>query len=270
VSNVKINNEAQKICSTNKEKKLSGFVATSQKLQKVIRRGLKSNEELRKITAKYSSMMPDKAKHAAKTIGIPFLLQLNNLLEYINLMDYDLICLFEEMAITRSRWKKKLYARLVVNNLYECANDFAFLLGNPLKEQLIVIHLPNLEVARRTIHKEIVKFHKSHNAFLKRIRNSVIAHRDHNAESQIEAIKSLKTNEIYRLGTEYFAWASKFRMLLATPLMKELVARLTLLSIKTIKKYRRKRGRKRGQICFLKTPNQRFHSDRQGRSSVQA
>lgn len=233
MSNVKVNNEAQKIRSTNKEKKLSGFAVTCQNFQKVIRQGLKSARLLRKEAAKYSSMIPDEAKHAAVTIGIPFSVQFANLNEYILLMDYDLICLFEEMAITRSRWKKKLYARLVVINLYECVNDFAFLLGKPLREQLIVTLLPNLEVARRTIHKEIVKFNKSHNAFLKRIRNSVIAHRNHNAESQIEFINSLNTKEIYRLGTEYFAWNSKLLILLLTPLMKELTARFTLLSIKT-------------------------------------
>ena len=233
VSNVNVNNKAKEIRSNSKEKKLSGFVATCQNYQKVIRRGLKSAEILRRGAAKYSSMIPDGAKPASVTIGIPFLVQLINLLEYILLMDYDLSCLFEEMASTRSRWKKRLYARLVVINLYECANDFAFLLGKPLREQLIVIRLPNLDVERRIIHNEIVKFNKSHNAFLKRIRNSVIGHRDHDAESQIEFIKSFKTNEIYRLGIEYFAWGLKFWSLLLTPLMKELAARLTLLSKQT-------------------------------------
>lgn len=230
MSNIIVNNEGQKIRSTSKGKKISVFVANSQKLQKKFRQLLKAVGVLRKETAKLSSMISDEATNAGVTLGIPFLAQLTNLLEYILLMDYDLICLFEEMVITRSRWKKKLYARLVVINLYECANDFAFLLGKTFREQLIVIHLPNLEVDRRTIHKEIVKFQKSHNAFLKRIRNSVMGHRDHNAEAQIEFIKSLKTNEIFRLGTEYFEWDSKFQRFLATPLLKELTARLNLLN----------------------------------------
>jgi hypothetical protein len=187
VSNKKVNNEAQKIRSTSKEKKLSRFVTTLQNYQKTIRKMLKVTEVLRKEAAKCSSRFPDEAKHAVETIGIPFLMQLVDLIKYINLIDYDLVCLLEEMVRTRSRWKKKLYARLVVINLYECAKDLVYLLGKPLREQLIVICLPNLDVERRTIHKEIVKFNKSHTAFLERIRNSVIGHREHNVRNKLSS-----------------------------------------------------------------------------------
>ena len=226
MSDAKVNSAVQKTRSTSKKKKRPGYVTSFRSLQKTIRAAIKSNGALKKVVAQFMSIMPDEYKPVLITFGIPFYVQLADLTEYIYITNYDLSCLFEEMVSTRSSWKRKLYARLVVLTLYECADDFAFRSGKPLREQLEVILLPNFDVQRKTIHKEIVNFNNSHKAFLKRIRNSVIGHRDHNPESQLELIKSLKVSEIVRLGTEYFAWCGKVHNLLTLPIMNELVARL--------------------------------------------
>lgn len=178
-------------------------------------------------------MIPSEAKNSAAIIGIPFLAQLANLIQYIELMAYDVLCLCEDMLTTRSRWKKKLYARLIAITIFESMNDLAFLLGKPFKEKLINIRLPNFDTNRRTVHKEIVEFNKAHNDRLKKIRNTVIGHRDHNAEMQIDIIKSLRPGDIYRVSADFFSVQSKFHTLLYLPLMKEVNARLMLLSKKT-------------------------------------
>jgi hypothetical protein len=46
---------------------------------------------------------------------------------------------------------------------------------------------------------------------------------------QIELIKSLKTNKLYRLGIRYFAWELKLWTLLLIPLLNELLARFARL-----------------------------------------
>lgn len=220
------------IGSTTREEKLLSYVATFQKHQKKNRQGLKVSDKLRKTAETYSAMIPAEARKAAEIIGIPFAVELSNLCQYIYLVSCDLDCLFEEMAVARSRWKKKLYARLVAMTIFECTNDFVFLLGKPFKEKLMKIRLANLDANRKSVHKEIVEFNKTHNVFLKRIRNSVIGHRDHNAEMQIDLIKSLKTDKLYRIGIRYFAWELKLWTLLISPLLNELLARLARLQKK--------------------------------------
>jgi len=230
----KMNKKVKGVSSTNRENKSSSFSATSQSAQKALRQMLKKTSELRKSAEEYNSALnskvPSNTKHAIETIGIPFMVSLSNLVQYVLLMSHDLICLFEEMVCTRSRWKKKLFARHVAITLYECMNDFEFLLGKPFREQLIRIRLPALDTARKAIHKEIIMFEKSHGAYLKKVRNSVIGHRDHNAETQIELIKSLKPSHIYRLSSKFLRWQHKFWNLLLHPLVKELNDRLARVS----------------------------------------
>ncbi|MGO9613970.1 MAG: hypothetical protein ACLPX5_13180 [Dissulfurispiraceae bacterium] len=116
------------------------------------------------------------------------------------------------------------------------AKDFAYVLGKPFRDHLIKIFLTNFDAERKIIHKELVEFNKSHTAFLKRIRNFVIGHRDLNAKTQIEIIESLKDKQIYRLGTQFLTWLGKLINLLLTPIMKELLVRLTTSSQMTSKK----------------------------------
>jgi hypothetical protein len=217
-----VNIKLQGLRSTNREKKLSHFVATFQGHQKVIRKGLKGANEFRKGAEELLSKLPVGSKGAIA--NVQFQISLAGLLQYMFLLSHDLSCLVEEMICTRSRWKKKLYARLVALTMYECSNDFAFLLGKPFREQLINLHLTYRDADRKTIHKELIEFNRSRNAFLKKIRNSVIGHREHDGKTQIEVIQSLKPMQIYRLVHEYYQWYRKLWQFLLIPIINDLRA----------------------------------------------
>lgn len=117
--------------SVNKEKNLS-IVATFRGHQKTIHTALRSSNELRKgaddLLSTFSALGATKAITAMQ-----FQISFASLCQYIFLSSLDLSCLLEEMISTRSRWKKKLYARLVALPYMNVRMISLFYWGNHLE-----------------------------------------------------------------------------------------------------------------------------------------
>jgi len=186
----------------------------------------KHQRTLRKMIRKSTAL-----RELAERTGLPALVWQCNLIQYVSLWSHDYSGLVEEMLRASSRWKKKLYARHLAITIFEGTSDFAVLLGKPLRDHLVGFGLATrLEAERKTLHKEIVQFARSHGPFLKRIRNSVIGHRDHNAKTQIELIDSMKPAIMYRLCLALIRWSKKFYQTLLIPILQELDGRLARVS----------------------------------------
>lgn len=179
--------------------------------QKQLRRLLSISKELRGL---------------AESVRLTSLVHLCNLLQYYAIWMHDFSCLLEDFVATRSRWRKKLYARHVALTIYEGAEDCTYLFGKQFKDLIERLRMPNeVETSRRQAHAEITGFLRRNRQFLKTLRNATIAHRDHDSEKQIGLIGSIDTVRVHKLSKELLDGSQKC-MVLVRMTLEQLVIRI--------------------------------------------
>ena len=217
----------------NKKATLAIFAAQARAhVYKAMRVHLSRDRSTRNI----AGLMDSKVPGITEIIDLQFKADLSNLIQYILIIEVDLWCLLEDMVVTRSRWKKRLYARLIAITMFECFDDLNYLLGKPLRDQLMKAHLSHFETNRQKIHSQFSALNKKYKAPLKIIRNCSIGHREHSVEKQLEAIASFKPVQMYKIAYKYIILNRKALSLLLLPIEEEMEQRYVELSNKMNKK----------------------------------
>ena len=131
-----------------------------------------------------------------------------NLAQFVILWNMDLSALLNALDDTEPGWQQKLHARVLALTIYECAEDFTALLGKNLREAITELAGPQQLTILNPVSAGINQFWRSHREALKAIRGSIIAHRDHNAKQQIEALNNLSVEEVKSMGWELMKWTN--------------------------------------------------------------
>ncbi len=150
------------------------------------------------------------ARKSSLDAGLEDLALLYNVSLYSILWNYDQSCLLDEITKTKSQWKRKLYSRHLLMTILECTDDLTSLLGKPFRDSLTRLGFADkFDRELKALHGQLVRFNRTNSALLRRVRNSVAAHREHNAAMQIEIIESLDPIESLELGRQSMEWINR-------------------------------------------------------------
>ena len=150
-------------------------------------------KHLRKVRASFDALGP---RREARLVSV---------LQRTILLLYDCLVLFEDMKRARDVQRQGVYARVFV----VLAIDALDYLGNPLgpfgAELTQIADAAKLEkplVASRTL---LAAFRRSHEAYLREVRNTLIAHTDADGEYQMRLLGDLDIARALAAFTEFLA-----------------------------------------------------------------
>ena len=134
----------------------------------------------------------------------------------------DLSVLLEELRVldgvpgTAAGWKRKLTARLLALTIIEAGDEFRGLLGREFRASVKRLAGDDMLEQLNAVHKTLCRFRDAHDTTLRKVRNTVIAHRDSNAAGQVESLGSLKVKDVEKLGWELLRWTTSLHELVST------------------------------------------------------
>ena len=127
--------------------------------------------------------------------------RMNRIGLYISIIEIDIAVLNARFAIEIDEEIKDVYARHIALLIHEYLDDQPDLFGKDFRQ--IVMQLPNsskyLSILD-SLGKNLRSIRKTHGRLLSHLRNNVIAHRDHDGEKQLNAIESIKLDEMRKLA----------------------------------------------------------------------
>lgn len=137
----------------------------------------------------------------AKAHNLPTYVGIYNVGLFIAVAEQDVSTYSEAIVFARSEWHRKFHARGLAVLLLELSEDLPELLGKKYRNWLSELELGSEWTERlNNIGRQLSSFRKEHTPFLRRVRNYIGAHRDHDASTQLELIDSLDVLEVFRLG----------------------------------------------------------------------
>ena len=146
-----------------------------------------------------------RAHSGAVELGLPNVITAYNLGLYILLLDMDWSILNWDMMHATNEWRRKFVARQMAVFLYEASEDITQLLGRDYREALKSLGIgENLLQELGQVSKQLSRFKKTNEDFLKRIRQFVGAHRDHDAAAQLDILDSLEPLKVYALAGDFY------------------------------------------------------------------
>ncbi|MBI5675705.1 MAG: hypothetical protein HZC48_07790 [Nitrospirae bacterium] len=161
------------------------------------------NRNRRKVTEGLIVVLKQRCDEATRA-NVPAYLGVYNVGLFIALLEQDISAYSESIFFAKSEWKRQFFARGLAVLLHEGAEDVSQLLGKQYRNWLNVLELDdNWITALNEINAKLSQFQKNNSRFLKKVRNYVGAHRDHNASTQLDILSDLKAIEVYRLGAEF-------------------------------------------------------------------
>lgn len=138
------------------------------------------------------------------------LIQLANIIQFIILVNYDMSCLLDDMCRKHSRLKRKIYTKHLILVMFEGTEDLKELLGKKVQDILKELNCSESMINQiRQLHKELHEFINKNYSFFRQVRNTVIAHREHNAQEQIELLNALNDFETIIVGGEFIELITK-------------------------------------------------------------
>lgn len=151
-----------------------------------------------------------KLRLRAKSSGDESLFVVINLLQFFQISLFDLVILMESMENV-SGWKYKLFVRQFYLTTYESIEDLQHLLGREFRDAVTAIDADEttLEIFS-DIGKSLNHIKKKYKRSLHNVRHYISAHRDHDAEKQLEFINSISSQETDNLQYDLFSWCLKF------------------------------------------------------------
>jgi hypothetical protein len=144
----------------------------------------------------------------AKEANLTIYVKIINVGLFIQLVEYDFILLIHQYlrGANLSEWEQKYYARQVAALLYEASYDVPRLLGKEFRDCIGSIPLwENATSEVNSILKGFYQFKEHNNETLKEIRNCLAAHKDKNAELQLEIIEKLEPLDMMQLLSEFYS-----------------------------------------------------------------
>ena len=139
----------------------------------------------------------------AKATGLPSYAGIYNVALYIAIAEHDLTTYGEALLFARSDWHRRFHARGLAVLLFEVAEDLPELLGRQYRQWLSEIEAPDAFIEHvNAMGKLLSAFRKTHEPFLRSVRNYIGAHRDHDAFAQYDLLAKLDPVAVFRLAPE--------------------------------------------------------------------
>lgn len=124
---------------------------------------------------------------------------------HVNMLLHDLMALLLLHGLTDDKWTNRIAARMISTVIYEGADDLQHIFGKPFREACNELGiLGGIEGDLKRIKHELASFQKTHQTFLKKIRTTAGAHRDHDIATFLDSfIDESKTNAVIASAVEF-------------------------------------------------------------------
>lgn len=154
-------------------------------------------------------------RHKAETFGVSELASLCRVGQFLVLCDADLTVLVTEIHCADEAWTKSVLARNLAVVLVESADDMPHLLGKNLRNEIASLfgesaHFSNLGV----VSKSFSAFLREHEDDLLEIRNTIGAHRDHEARNQAVVLGKMDVDQICAVAIKFHELIDELRRLM--------------------------------------------------------
>jgi hypothetical protein len=141
----------------------------------------------------------------AVQLELPNVIKAYNLGLYILLLELDWSQMNWDMMHASTEWRRKFVARQMAVFLYEASEDLPQLFGHNYREALKSLGIGGeLLQELGQISRQLNRFKKINQDFLKRIRAFVGAHRDHDAAAQLDILDNLEPLKVYDLAGDFY------------------------------------------------------------------
>jgi hypothetical protein len=120
---------------------------------------------------------------------------------YLLLLDQDLADHSDDMIYARDRRRRRFGAKHQALLIYEAAEDLPQMLGRGFRAAVESMG-PSSDQTQRLngVTSSLNQFWRDNREFLKGIRNGLVAHREHDALSYLEALEKIEPLEVMRCG----------------------------------------------------------------------
>lgn len=123
---------------------------------------------------------------------------------FINLISMDIKTLQIGLYFSENQWQKRYYARYSYSLIYECINDILEFIGKGLNNILNTTYYESFNNSTlKDLRKKINLFKKEHIKTAQEIRNSTLAHKDHDVLSQIHIITNINWNKTIQMTNQF-------------------------------------------------------------------
>jgi hypothetical protein len=173
---------------------------------------------LKAVQEQHEAQLPlfTAARRAVENDGIPAHGRVLNVLQFAILSHYELACLLEDMADHNSSFRGRLYARLLIVNIYETTHKLQSLLGRQLRADFLEAGVSKQEMdTLGKIHQAFVRLHEECDRRYGDVRNGIGAHKDPSAETQLELIEKANIHDVTNLVIEILKWTAGLTRLCA-------------------------------------------------------
>ncbi len=167
-------------------------------------------------------------RRAAALKGRHEIVKIVNADQFIELSMNDLTLMVDSIITPQTGSHQILYVRVAVLILAEMMEDIPELLGKDFREALVQSGCEHALMEEFSpIGRAFGQLRREHETDLKKIRNISIAHREKDAEAQIELMEVIDVSNVVRLATELIKWHTSF-FRFTTKLLKSLATQVRL------------------------------------------
>ena len=139
----------------------------------------------------------------AEKINNKKLIQIINANLFFTICNFDISIIFKNLKVSKLKWEKSLYLRLLAITIIEFIDDINYLLGKNFRSIISeLIEDKAIIIELNIICKKINNIKKENEELLREIRNNVIAHRHLVSIKQYDIIKTLDSERIEEIGIE--------------------------------------------------------------------
>jgi hypothetical protein len=131
-----------------------------------------------------------------------------NAVLFISLHSHDMAVFTEDMAATRLRSRKLVYARVFATHCAGFFNDVPALIKATMHSDAVEAAEDEAQKVLLAAVRLLRPIRRKYAPMLEFIRNNALAHREHDALKQHEIIQSIKVKEMIELATDIYKWQS--------------------------------------------------------------
>jgi len=180
-------------------------IAVTNQVKRLIRRDL---DKFEKIALKNLAS----SKAARRYEGqFPAHAPIWNAIQYCAIAHLDLSILLNQLLMAETDWRRKLFARILASTLFECIDDMPAVMARDFRSGITLLaNKPEVWEKIESVRKNLADFGRSHREILEQIRHSTFAHREQEADLQLEVIENLNVNLIYDLSMKFYEILKEF------------------------------------------------------------
>jgi hypothetical protein len=136
---------------------------------------------------------------------------LMNAFQFTVIFNYDLRVLQVDVQGAGDSWRGRLYTRYLMLVMHEAADDLVAILGTHFRAVLKAWHAPEPMIAElNALHKQLTAFRRDNEAAFAVTRNSITAHRDHDATLQLQALEGIDIKAMLAESYRLLDWMTSF------------------------------------------------------------